>query len=120
MAGKVSRRARTRATRSGGFGGRLWVRMSSARSAAAAGPTTTLATNGARELVERDAFAGADLAPAQFRALVGAAAAIEQRDDVARVGGGLVDGRRAQRARGPRGPGGPAAGRARPASAGSC
>src|SRR3954451_21835309 len=93
MSGKASRRARTRATRSGVSGGRLWLRMSSARSAAAAGPTRTLATNGARELIERDAFAGADLAPAKFRSLVGAGNAIEQRDDVARVGVGLVDGR---------------------------
>jgi len=64
--------------------------MSSARSAAAAGPTTTLATNGAREPIERDAFAGADLAPAQFRALVRAGDAVEQGDDVARVGVRLV------------------------------
>src|SRR3954454_22445755 len=93
MSGKASRRARTRATRSGVSGGRLWVSMSSARSAAAAGATMTLATNGARELIERDAFAGADLAPAQLRALVRAGDAVEQGDDVARVGVGLVDGR---------------------------
>src|SRR4051794_28870849 len=93
VSGKASRRPRTRATRSSVSGGRLWVRMSSARSAAAAGPTTTLATNGVRELIERDAFAGADLAPAQLRALVGAGDAVQQGDDVAGVGVGLVDGR---------------------------
>src|SRR3954447_15640091 len=93
MSGKASRRARTRASRSGVSGGRLWVRMSSARSAAGAGPATTPAQHGARELLERDAFAGADLAPAKFRALVGAGDAVEQRDDVAWVGVGLVDGR---------------------------
>src|SRR3954471_23158550 len=98
MSGKASRRLRTRATRSGVSGGRLWVRMSSARSAAAAGPTTTLATNGARELIERDAFVGAELTPAQLCALVRAGDAVEQGDDVARVGVGLVNGRCEQRA----------------------
>src|SRR4051794_9693245 len=98
MTGKASSRARTRATRSGVSGGRLWVRMSSPRSAAAAGPTTTLATNGARQLLERDAFAGADLAPAQLRALIRTGDAVEQLDYVARVCVGLVDRRRQQRA----------------------
>src|SRR4051794_2199286 len=93
MSGQSLSRARTRATRSGVSGGRLWGRMSWPRSAAAAGPTRTLATHGARQLLERDAFAGADLAPAQFRALVGAGDAVEQGDDVAWIGVGLVDGR---------------------------
>src|SRR5919108_1807570 len=72
--------------------------MSWARSAAAAGPTTTLATNGARQLIQRNAFPDADLAPAQLRALIRASDAVEQLDHVAGVGVGLVDGRRQQRA----------------------
>src|SRR3954454_591024 len=98
MLGNATSRARTRATRSGVSAGRLLSRMSAARSAVAAGPTTTLATNGARQLIERDPLAGANLAPAQLRTLIRAGDAVEQLHHVARIGVGLVDGCGQQRA----------------------
>src|SRR5919107_4515316 len=97
ISGKRSSARSERATRARVSAGSSWVTISCWRSSTAAALSSTRATR--LELVECDRVAAARLLGAEARAFVGARDGVEQRDDVARIGVGVVERGAQERAR---------------------